>query len=166
MIASYVGENAEFERQYLGGELEVELTPQGTLAERMHAGGSGIPAFYTKTGAGTVIETGEWPIKFKPGTIEAAVPGIARERRDFNGETYIMEHAIKNQYGIVKAWKGDTMGNLIYRTAAQNFNPLIAMSSDVTIAEVEELVEPGELDPDQIHTPGVHVNRIIQGASY
>jgi 3-oxoacid CoA-transferase len=132
----------------------------------LRAGGSGVPAFFTKTGAGTVIETGEWPIKFKPGTIEAAVPGIPRDRHMFNGEAYILEQAIKTDFGIVKAWKGDTMGNLVYRTSARNFNPLVAMSSDVAIAEVEELVEPGELDPDFIHTPGVHVNRIVKGARY
>jgi 3-oxoacid CoA-transferase len=167
MISSYVGENAEFERQYLGGELEVELTPQGTLAERLRAAGSGIPAFYTKTGVGTAIEEGNFPIKFKQG--EPNVPEIVsspRERRMFDGENYIMEEAIKCEYGLVKAWKGDTMGNLIYKTSTQNFNALVAMASKICIAEVEELVEPGMLDPDQIHTPGVHINRIFKGSGY
>jgi acyl CoA:acetate/3-ketoacid CoA transferase alpha subunit len=145
----------------LGGELEVELTPQGTLAERLRAGGSGIPAFYTRTAVGTALEEGGFPIKFKPGTIEADIPSEPRERRIFENEPYIMERAIKHKFGLVKAWKGDTMGNLVYRKSARNFNPLVAMSTEITMAEVEELVEPGELDPDTIHTPGVHINRIM-----
>jgi 3-oxoacid CoA-transferase subunit A len=145
MISSYVGENAEFMRQYLSGELELEFNPQGTLAERLRAGGCGIPGFYTKTGVGTLIAEG-------------------KEHKDFDGETYILERGIKADLGIVKAWKGDTAGNLIYRKTARNFNPLCAMAGRVTVAEVEELVEPGTLDPDLIHTPGIYVQRIFKDA--
>jgi 3-oxoacid CoA-transferase subunit A len=144
MISSYVGENAEFMRQYLSGELELEFNPQGTLAERLRAGGSGIPGFYTRTGVGTVIAEG-------------------KEHHDFDGETHILERGIVADLGIVKAWKGDRFGNLVYRKTARNFNPLCAMSGKVTVAEVEELVEPGELDPDMIHTPGIYVSRIFVG---
>ncbi|MXU65347.1 CoA transferase subunit A [Oceanomicrobium pacificus] len=144
MISSYVGENAEFMRQYLSGELELEFNPQGTLAERMRAGGAGIPGFYTKTGVGTVIAEG-------------------KEHKDFNGETYILEEGIFADLSIVKAWKGDTQGNLIYRKTARNFNPNAATCGKVCIAEVEEIVPVGSLDPDQIHTPGIFVDRIIQG---
>jgi 3-oxoacid CoA-transferase subunit A len=144
MISSYVGENAEFMRQYLSGELELEFNPQGTLAERLRAGGCGIPGFYTKTGVGTVIAEG-------------------KEHHDFDGETYILERGIVADLGIVKAWKGDRHGNLVYRKTARNFNPLCAMSGKVTVAEVEELVEPGDLDPDMIHTPGIYVTRIFVG---
>ncbi len=147
MIASYVGENAEFERQLLSGELEVDLIPQGTLAERLRAGGAGIPAFYTATGYGTEVAEG-------------------KEVREFEGRMYIMERAIKADFGIVKAWKGDTHGNLIYRGTAMNFNPLVAMAGRVTIAEVEELVEAGELNPSEIQTPGIFVHRIFQGVNY
>lgn len=147
MIASYVGENAEFERQLLSGELEVDLIPQGTLAERLRAGGAGIPAFYTATGYGTEVAEG-------------------KEIREFEGRMYIMERAIKADFGIVKAWKGDTHGNLIYRGTAMNFNPLVAMAGRVTIAEVEELVEAGELNPSEIQTPGIFVHRIFQGVNY
>jgi len=143
MISSYVGENKEFERQYLAGELELEFNPQGTLAERCRAGGAGIPAFYTKTGVGTLIAEG-------------------KEHKDFNGETYVMETGLVADVSLVKAWKGDKEGNLIYRKTARNFNPMMASAGKVTIAEVEELVEVGELDPDQIHTPGIFVQRIIQ----
>jgi 3-oxoacid CoA-transferase subunit A len=145
MISSYVGENAEFMRQYLSGELELEFNPQGTLAERMRAGGAGIPGFYTKTGVGTVIAEG-------------------KDHRDFNGETYIMEEGIFADLSIVKAWKADTTGNAIFRKTARNFNPPAAMCGKVCIMEVEEIVQPGELDPDHIHLPGIYVSRIIQGA--
>lgn len=147
MISSYVGENAEFERQLLSGELEVELIPQGTLAERVRAGGSGIPAFYTPAGYGTEVAEG-------------------KEVRKFNGKIYLMEKWLKADFSIVKAWKGDTLGNLIYKATARNFNPLMAMAGKTTIAEVEELVQPGELDPDSIHTAGIFVQRIFQGVNY
>lgn len=145
MISSYVGENAEFMRQYLSGELELEFNPQGTLAERMRAGGAGIPGFYTKTGVGTVIAEG-------------------KEHKDFKGETYIMEEGIFADLAIVKAWKGDEQGNLIYRKTARNFNPPAATCGKICIAEVEEIVPTGSLDPDLIHTPGIYVSRIIQGS--
>jgi 3-oxoacid CoA-transferase subunit A len=147
MIGSYVGENKEFERQFLSNELEVELCPQGTLAERLRAAGAGIPAFYTPTGVGTLREEG-------------------RETRDFNGTTYLLEEAIQGDFALVKAWKGDTHGNLIFRKTARNFNPLVAKAGRITIAEVEELVPAGELDPDEIHLPGIYVQRIIQGNHY
>ena len=143
MISSYVGENNEFMRQYLAGELELEFNPQGTLAERMRAGGAGIPGFYTKTGVGTVIAEG-------------------KEHKTFNGETYILEEGIVADLAIVKAWKGDRQGNLIFRKTARNFNPMVATCGRVCVAEVEELVGVGELDPDQIHTPGIFVQRIVQ----
>ncbi len=144
MISSYVGENKEFERQYLSGELELEFNPQGTLAERCRAGGAGIPAFYTKTGVGTKIAEG-------------------KEHKEFNGETYIMETGLVADLAIVKAWKGDEQGNLIYRKTARNFNPMMATAGKVTVAEVEEIVPLGSLDPDHIHTPGIFVQRLIQG---
>ena len=144
MISSYVGENDEFMRQYLEGELELEFNPQGTLAERMRSAGCGIPGFYTKTGVGTVIAE-------------------CKEHKDFNGETYILEEGLFADLSIVKAWKADTTGNLVFRKTARNFNPPAAMCGKVCVVEVEELVEPGELDPDGIHLPGVFVNRIIQG---
>lgn len=147
MIASYVGENAEFERQLLSGELEVELIPQGTLATRCLAAGYGMPAIFTPAGVGTEVAQG-------------------KETRTFNGREYLMEMAFDADFAIVKAWKGDTMGNLIYKATARNFNPMMAMAGKITIAEVEELVEPGELDPDQIHTPGIYVHRIFQGRDY
>jgi 3-oxoacid CoA-transferase subunit A len=142
MIASYVGENKEFERQFLAGELELEFTPQGTLAEKLRAGGCGIPAFYTKTGVGTLIAEG-------------------KEEKEFDGERYIMERAIVSDISLVKAWKADKSGNLIYRYTARNFNPVVAMAGKITVAEVEEIVENGELDPDQIHTPGIYVHRLV-----
>lgn len=145
MISSYVGENAEFMRQYLSGELELEFNPQGTLAERLRAGGCGIPGFYTKTGVGTVIAEG-------------------KEHHEFDGQTYILERGIKTDLAIVKAWKGDTEGNLVFRKTSRNFNPLCAMAGKVTVAEVEELVQPGEIDPDIIHTPGIFVQRIFKGS--
>ena len=144
MISSYVGENAEFMRQYLSGELELEFTPQGTLAERMRAGGAGIPGFYTKTGVGTIISEG-------------------KEHKDFDGETYILERGIVADLSIVKAWKGDAQGNLIYRKTARNFNPNAATCGKICIAEVEEIVPVGSLNPDEIHTPGIFVDRIISG---
>lgn len=147
MIASYVGENAEFERQLLNGELEVELIPQGTLATRCMAAGYGIPAIYTPAGVGTEVAEG-------------------KESRIFKGKEYLMEYAFDADYALVKAWKGDTAGNLIYNETARNFNPLMAMAGKITIAEVEELVETGELDPNQIHTPGIYVHRLFQGTSF
>lgn len=147
MVGSYVGENKEFERQFLSGELEVELCPQGTLAERMRAAGAGIPAFFTPTGVGTKRAEG-------------------RETREFDGRTYLMEHALHGDFAFVKAWKGDTHGNLVFRKTARNFNPLVAKAAKVTIAEVEELVPAGQLDPDEIHLPGIYVQRIIQGEQY
>ncbi|MDO9374887.1 MAG: CoA transferase subunit A [Ferruginibacter sp.] len=147
MIASYVGENAEFERQLLSGELEVELIPQGTLATRCLAAGYGMPAIFTPAGVGTEV-------------------GMGKEVRNFNGKDYLMEYAFEADYALVKAWKGDTAGNLVYRETARNFNPLMAMAAKITIAEVEELVPAGELDPDHIHTPGIYVHRIFQGRDY
>ena len=147
MISSYVGENKLFEDLYLSGKLELELNPQGTLAERIRAGGAGIPAFYTRTGVGTVVADG------KP-------------TEDFDGLTYVRERWLRADVSMVKAWKGDTEGNLIYRKTARNFNPMMATAGKVTIAEVEELVEPGQLDPDKIHTPGIFVQRILQGRDY
>lgn len=147
MISSYVGENAEFERQLLSGELEVELIPQGTLATRCMAAGYGMPAVYLLAGYGTEVALG-------------------KEIREFNGKSYLMEYAFDADYAIVKAWKGDTDGNLIFKDTARNFNPLMAMAGKVTIAEVEELVQPGELDPNYIHTPGIYVHRIFQGSNY
>ena len=147
MIGSYVGENKEFERQFLSGELDVELCPQGTLAERLRAAGAGIAAFYTPTGVGTMrAET--------------------REERDFDGRTCLLEHALHGDFALVKAWKGDTHGNLVFRKTARNFNPLVAKAAKVTVAEVEELVPAGELDPDSIHLPGIYVQRIIRGERY
>lgn len=160
MISSYVGENKEFARQYLSGELEVELTPQGTLAERMRAGGSGIPAFFTRTGVGTQVAEGGLPWKYDDsgGVLVSSPP---KEVRTFDGLDYVLEHAIIADFGLVRAWKGDRHGNLIYRDSARNFNPLAAMCARTTIAEVEHLVEPGELDPNEVHTPGVFVQRVV-----
>ncbi len=147
MIASYVGENAEFERQLLAGELEVDLVPQGSLAERCRAGGAGIPAFFTPAGYGTEVAQG-------------------KETREFDGKMYVMERWLRADFSLVKAWKGDTHGNLVFRNTARNFNPLMAMAGHITIAEVEHLVQPGEIDPDHVHTPGIFVHRIFQGAGY
>jgi 3-oxoacid CoA-transferase A subunit len=147
MISSYVGENAEFERQLLSGELEVELLPQGTLAERIRAGGAGIPGFYTATGYGTEVAEG-------------------KETREIDGRMYVLESWLKADFAIVKAWKGDRNGNLIFKGTARNFNPMMATAGRITIAEVEELVEPGELDPNHIHTPGIYVDRIFVGTQY
>jgi len=146
MISSYVGENKEFERQYLSGELELEFPPQGTLAERMRAGGAGIPGFYTKTGVGTLVAEG-------------------KEHKDFDGETYILERGIRADLALVKAWKADRAGNLVYRKTARNFNPLAATCGKVTVAEVEEIVEVGDLDPDHIDTPGIFVQRVVVNAT-
>ena len=142
MVSSYVGENAEFERQYLAGELEVEFVPQGTLAERMRAGGAGIPAFFTPAGYGTIVAEG-------------------KETRDFDGRQYVMERGIVGDFSLVAAWKGDRLGNLVYRKTARNFNPMAATAGRICIAEVEELVEPGQLDPDTVHTPGIFVHRVV-----
>lgn len=147
MVSSYVGENKIFEQQFLSGELEVELTPQGTLAERIRAGGAGIPGFYTATGVGTPVAEG-------------------KEHKEFNGRTYILEEGIVGDFALVKAWKADTLGNLIFRRTARNFNPLVAMAGKITIAEVEEIVEVGELDPDHIHTPGIYVQRVVLGKDH
>ena len=164
MISSYVGENKEFARQYLHGELEVELTPQGTLAERMRAGGSGIPAFYTATGVGTQVAEGGLPWKYDDAG-NVTVSSEAKEVRTFETaegpKDFVMEPAIVTDFGLVRAWKGDRHGNLVYRDSARNFNPLAAMCGRVTIAEVEQLVEPGELDPNDVHTPGVFVQRVV-----
>ena len=147
MVSSYVGENKTFEQQYLSGELEVELVPQGTLAERMRAAGAGIPGFYTATGVGTPIADG-------------------KETKEFDGRTYLLERALGGDFALVKAWRGDAVGNLVYRDTARNFNPLVAMAGKVTIAEVEELVAVGELDPNEVHTPGIFVQRILEGSGY
>ena len=146
MVSSYVGENKEFERQYLAGELELEFTPQGTLAERLRAGGAGIPAFFTRTGYGTIVAQG-------------------KETRTFDGENYVMERGLVADLSLVKAWKGDTGGNLVYRMTARNFNPMVATASKMTIAEVENVVEPGRIDPDHIHTPGIFVKRVVLNAA-
>lgn len=147
MVSSYVGENKLFEQQFLSGELEVELVPQGTLAERLRAGGAGIPAFYTATGVGTEVAKG-------------------KEHKEFNGKSYIMEEGIVGDFAFVKAWKADPFGNLVFRKTARNFNPIVATAGKITIAEVEELVGIGELDPDEIHTPGVYVQRVFVGENY
>jgi len=146
MISSYVGENKEFERQYLAGELELEFTPQGTLAEKLRAGGAGIPAFFTKTGVGTIVADG-------------------KEIREFDGQNYVMERSLVSDVSLVKAWKADKSGNLVYRKTARNFNPNVAMAGKITVAEVEVLVETGELDPDEVHTPGIFVQRIVVNAT-
>ncbi|XP_076179844.1 succinyl-CoA:3-ketoacid CoA transferase isoform X2 [Ptiloglossa arizonensis] len=165
MIASYVGENPEFEKQYLSGQLEVELTPQGTLAERIRAGGAGIPAFYTPTAYGTLIQEGDVILKYdKDGNPE--VSGVPRTVAQFNNRHYIMETAIRGDFALVKAWKADKAGNLIFRKSARNFNPVMCKAAKVAIVEVEEIVEIGELDPNHIHLPGIFVDRIIKGPSY
>jgi len=165
MISSYVGENKEFERQYLTGELEVELTPQGTLAERLRAGGAGIPAFFTPTGYGTLVHEGGMPVKYGPdGAIE--IPSVPREHRVFDGVNYIMEEGIKGDFALVKAWKADKAGNLVFRKTATNFNIPAAKAGKICIAEVEEIVEIGELKPSEIHVPSIYVQRVIQGEKY
>ena len=165
MVSSYVGENKTFERLFLEGKLEVELTPQGTLAERLRAGGAGIPAFYTPTGAGTAISEGGLPLRYAAdGTV--AKRSAKKETREFDGRPYVLEHGITGDFALVKAWRGDRFGNLVYRHTAMNFNPMMATAAKVTIAEVEELVDVGELDPDQIHTPGLFVQRVLAGSHY
>jgi len=160
VTGSYVGENKEFARQYLSGELEVELVPQGTLAERLRAGGAGIPAFYTPAGVGTQVARGGLPWRYAAdGTVVLASP--PKETRDFADRTYVLEHGITTDFALVRAWRGDRHGNLVFRKSAANFNPLAAMAGRVTVAEVEQLVEPGELNPDQVHLPGVFVQRIV-----
>jgi len=160
MVASYVGENKEFARQYLAGELEVELTPQGTLAERMRAGGSGIAAFFTRTGVGTQVADGGMPWRYDDkGNVALASP--PKQTQEFDGLAYVLERAIVADFGLVRAWTGDRHGNLVYRDAARNFNPLAAMCGRVTVAEVEHLVEPGEINPNEVHTPGVFVQRVV-----
>ncbi len=164
MVSSYVGENKEFARQYLQGELEVELTPQGTLAERLRAGGAGIPGFYTITGAGTQIAEGGLPWRYNTdGSVAVASPPKETKVFEVDGEEkeFVLERAIVADFGLVRAWKGDRHGNLVFNKSARNFNPLCAMAGRVTIAEVEELVEPGELDPDEIHLPGIYVQRVL-----
>jgi 3-oxoacid CoA-transferase/3-oxoacid CoA-transferase subunit A len=165
MISSYVGENKEFERQYLTGELEVELTPQGTLAERIRAGGAGIPAFYTPTGVHTAVSDGGMPVLHaKDGSVVKY--SEKKEVRSFDGKDYVLEPAITGDFALVKAWKGDRYGNLVYRHTAMNFNPMMAMAGKITIAEVEEIVPVGSLDPNHVHTPGIFVQRIFQGQGY
>jgi 3-oxoacid CoA-transferase subunit A len=160
IVASYVGENKEFARQYLSGELEVELTPQGTLAERLRASGVGMPAFYTVTGMGTQVATGGLPWRYgQDGSVAVASP--PKETSVFDGRTYLLERALPADFALVRAWKGDRFGNLVFRKAARNFNPVCAMAGKVGIAEVEHLVEPGELDPDAIHLPGVYIDRVV-----
>ncbi|MEV7108465.1 CoA transferase subunit A [Streptomyces atroolivaceus] len=161
VTGSYVGENKRFARQYLSGELEVELTPQGTLAERLRAGGAGIPAFYTPAGVGTQVAEGGLPWRYAPGG-SVAVASPPKEIRDFSGRPYLLEHGITTDFALVRAWRGDRHGNLVFRRAAANFNPLAAMAGRITIAEVEELVEPGELAPDDVHLPGIYVQRIVE----
>ncbi len=161
---SYVGENKEFERQFLGGEIEVELVPQGTLAERLRAGGAGIPAFYTPAGVGTQVAEGGLPWRYD-GSGGVALASPPKETRTFGGREYVLEQAIVCDYGLVRAARGDRHGNLVFHSSARNFNPLCAMAGRVTIAEVEELVEPGEIDPDLVHVPGVFVQRVVEVGS-
>lgn len=171
VTGSYIGDNREFARQYLGGELEVELVPQGTLAERLRAGGCGIPAFYTPAGVGTQVADGGLPWRYarqsapeaaQAGASAVAVPSPAKEVRSFDGRDYVLERGITTDFALVRAARGDRHGNLVFRRAARNFNPLAAMAGRITIAEVEELVEPGELDPDTVHVPGVFVQRVVE----
>jgi len=164
MVASYVGENKEFERQFLSGELEVELTPQGTLAEKLRAGGAGIPAFFTMTGVGTQVAEGGVPWRYAPdGSVAKASPAKETREMEWQGQrkTFVLESAIATDFGLVRAWRGDRHGNLVFRLSARNFNLLAAMAGRVTIAEVEELVEPGQIDPDAVHLPGIYVQRVV-----
>ncbi len=161
VTSSYVGENTEFANQYLSGSLDLELVPQGTLAERLRAGGAGIPAFYTPTGVRTEVADGEIPVRYgSDGAV--AVTSLAKETRDFDGRTYVMEHAIRCDFALVRARKADRFGNLVFHAAARNFNPLCAMAGEITIAEAEEIVEPGDLDPEEVQLPGVFVQRVVQ----
>lgn len=165
MISSYVGENAEFEKQFLSGQLEVELTPQGTLAERIRAGGAGVPAFFTPTAFGTLVHEGGAPIKYNDkGLVELA--SNQREAREFGGKHYILEEAITGDFALIKAWKADPAGNLIFNKSARNFNPTMARAAKITIVEVEEIVELGSIPPDQVHLPGIYVDRIVKGQDY
>ncbi|MDG2149269.1 MAG: CoA transferase subunit A [Planctomycetota bacterium] len=165
MVSTYVGDNDTFERQFLTGELEVELVPQGTFAERIRAGGAGIPAFYTPTGHGTQISKGGLPMLHdKDGRVIKT--SEAKETREFDGKGYVLERAITGDFALIKAWKADDMGNLVFRKTARNFNPMMATAARVTIAEVEEIVPAGSLDPDQIHTPGLFVQRLVRGESH
>uniref|UniRef100_A0A1I8IZM1 3-oxoacid CoA-transferase n=1 Tax=Macrostomum lignano TaxID=282301 RepID=A0A1I8IZM1_9PLAT len=166
MVSSYVGENAEFARQYLSGELEVELTPQGTLAERIRAGGAGIPAFYTPTGYGTLIHEGGAPIKYGESGKSVLIASDQREDRQFDGLNYVLERAITGDFALVKAWRADKAGNLVFRKTANNFNAPMCTAAKVTIAEVEEIVETGEIPPEQVHIPGIYVKRLLRGAAY
>ena len=159
-VSSYVGENKEFARQFLAGELEVELTPQGTLAEKLRAGGAGIPAFYTAAGVGTQVSEGGLPRKYD-GDGGVALASQAKEVRTFNGADYVLEESLTPDFALVHAWKGDRHGNLVFHATAMNFNPLCAMAGKITIAEVEELVEPGQLDPEHVHVPGIFVQRVV-----
>ncbi|PRQ76068.1 hypothetical protein AAT19DRAFT_13090 [Rhodotorula toruloides] len=165
MISSYLGANKHFESLYLTGQVSLELTPQGTLAERCRAGGAGIPAFYTPAGYGTAVQTGEIPIKYKEGGKEVEVPGKPRETREFNGKGYLMEEAIKGDYALVKVWKADEYGNCVFRYAAQNFSGAMARSAKMTIVEAEEIVPVGSLDPNNVHLPGIFVNRVVQSTA-
>lgn len=165
MLSSYVGENAEFERQFLSGELDVELMPQGTLAERIRAGGAGIPAFYTPTGVGTQVSEGGLPIRYNSdGSIQ--IPSPKKEVRDFNGRSYVLETALQADFAIVRAYKADTFGNLVFRKTARNFSSMMCTAAKITIVEAEHIVEVGELEPDTIHVPGAYVKRIVQGHHY
>lgn len=165
MISSYVGECKAMEQQYFAGELEVQLTPQGTLAERLRAAGAGIPAFYTPTGYGTLIQTGGFPIRQK-GTLGEEIASQAREVREFDGKNYVMETALRGDFAFVKAWKADRMGNLVFKSTANNFNGAVAAAGKTCIAEVEEIVEVGEIKPEEIHLPSIHVDRIVLGQDY
>jgi len=165
MVSTYVGENKTFEQQFLGGDLEVELVPQGTFAERLRAGGAGIPAFYTPTGFGTQVADGGLPMLYgRDGAVLKASP--KKETRDFDGRPFVLEHALRGDFALVKAWKADEAGNLVYRRTARNFNPMMATAARITIAEVEEIVPAGALPPDGIHTPGVFVQRLVRGERY
>jgi len=165
MVSSYVGENKEFERRYLSGELEVELVPQGTLAERIRAGGAGIPAFFTPTGVGTQVSEGGLPMRYgNNGEVVKASP--KKEVREFNGRPFVLETALVADFAIVRAYKADTLGNLVFRKTAQNFSPMMCAAAQVTIVEAEHIVEPGEIDPDSVHVPGVYVQRLVKGERY
>jgi 3-oxoacid CoA-transferase/3-oxoacid CoA-transferase subunit A len=165
MVSTYVGENAAFEQQFLKGELEVELVPQGTFAERIRAGGAGIPAFYTPTGVGTQVSDGGLPQLYSPdGSVKKGSP--KKETRDFDGRTFVLETALKADFALIKAWRGDALGNLVFRKTARNFSPMMATAAKTTIVEVEELVPAGMLDPDQIHLPCIYVDRLLVGTRY
>ena len=162
MMSSYVGENKEFERQYLQGELELELIPQGTLAEKLRAGGAGIPAFYTATGVGTVLQNGGFPIKYKPDGKNVDISSPKRESKTYNGREYILEESITTDFSLIRAWRADEAGNVQFRKSARNFNQDVATAGKICIAEVEEIVPVGTFDPDHIHLPAVYVNRIVK----